>query len=88
MWVKDYQEFEYILWWDKKGKATWLWYLKEVDGGRTRLMTRLKTRYNFKFPWAVYYLLYDFGDIVMMRQCMLGIKERAEANAAEASSTV
>ncbi len=88
MWVKDYKEFEYILWWDKKGKATWLWYLKEVDGGGTRLMTRLRTRYNFKFPWVAYYLLYDFGDIVMMRKCMLGIKERAEANAAQASSTV
>ncbi len=73
MWVKDYQEFAYILWWDKKGKAIWLWYLKDVDGGKTRLMTRLKTRYNFKFPWTVYYLLYDVGDIVMMRQCMLGI---------------
>ena len=88
MWVKGYQEFEYILWWDKKGQATWLWYLKEVDGGRTRLMTRLKTTYNFKFPWMVYYMLYDFGDIVMMRECMLGIKKRAEANALEASSTV
>lgn len=86
LWVKDYKEFEYILWWDKKGKGTWLWYLKEVDGGKTRLMTRLRTTYNFKFPWVVYYMLYDFGDIVMMRKCMLGIKERAEANTVEASS--
>jgi hypothetical protein len=88
MWVKDYQEFEHILWWDKKGQATWLWYLKDAGSGQTRLMTRLKTRYNFTFRWVVYYLLYDFGDIVMMRKCMLGIKERSEANAVEASATV
>ncbi|HBY97042.1 MAG TPA: hypothetical protein DEP84_24360 [Chloroflexi bacterium] len=81
MWVKDYKEFEHILWWDKKGMATWLWYLKAVGGDKTRLMTRLRTTYNFKFPWIIYYALYDFGDIVMMRKCMLGIKERAEANA-------
>jgi hypothetical protein len=86
MWVKDYQEFEYILWWDKKGQGTWLWYLKDAGSGQTRLMTRLKTRYDFKFPWVVYYLFYDFGDIVMMRKCMLGIKERSEANALEVSA--
>jgi hypothetical protein len=84
MWVKDYQEFEYILWWDKKGMATWLWYLKEVSGGKTRLITRLRTRYDLSFPWIIYYALYDFGDIVMMRECLLGIKERAESNATEA----
>jgi hypothetical protein len=27
MWVKEYREPEYILWWDKKGKGTWGWYL-------------------------------------------------------------
>lgn len=88
MWVKSYKEFEHILWWDKKSMATWLWYLKEVAGGKTRLITRLRTRYDFSFPWTIYYALYDFGDIVMMRKCLLGIKDRAESNALKAYSTV
>jgi hypothetical protein len=78
MWVKDYQEYEHILWWDKKGKGTWGWYLTPAEHGKTRLITRLRTRYDFRFPWVLYYLLYDLGDIVMMRKCLLGIKERAE----------
>lgn len=80
MWVKEFKEHENILWWDKKGNATWLWNLSEVEGGKTRLITRLRTKYDFKFPWVIYYILYDLGDIVMMSKCMLGIKERAEKN--------
>jgi hypothetical protein len=78
MWVKDYKEYEHILWWDKKGNGTWGWYLKSTEDGKTRLVTRLKTRYDFSFPWVLYYIIYDFGDIVMMRKCLLGIKQRAE----------
>jgi len=78
MWVKDFHHPEFILWWDRKSNGTWGWYLKELDIGHTRLITRLRTRYDFSFPWVIYYLIYDFGDIVMMRKCMLGIKQRAE----------
>jgi hypothetical protein len=78
MWVKFHKEHESILWWDKKGNATWLWYLEEIQPGKTRLITRLRTKYDFTFPWIIYYALYDFGDIIMMSKCMLGIKERAE----------
>lgn len=78
MWVHEFKTSEYILWWDKKGKATWLWQLSETAPGQTRLITRLRTEYDFSFPWVIYYILYDFGDIIMMRKCMLGIKARAE----------
>ena len=78
MWVKEFRHPEYILWWDHKGNGTWGWYLQPGDRGHTRLITRLRTRYDFSFPWVIYYLIYDFGDIVMMRKCMLGIKGRAE----------
>lgn len=82
MWVKFHQEPNTILWWDKKHNASWLWQLDEIEPGRTRLITRLRTRYDFSFPWIIYYLIYDIGDIVMMKKCMLGIKERAEKIAA------
>jgi hypothetical protein len=78
MWVKEYQEPAYILWWDKKGNATWLWQFAEFGHNKTRLITRLRTKYDFTFPWVIYYVLYDIGDIIMMSKCMLGIKERAE----------
>jgi hypothetical protein len=80
MWVKSFQTPEYILWWDKKGNSTWLWQLSDTGHGGTRLITRLHTRYDFTFPWIIYYLTYDFGDIIMMRKCMLGIKNRAEGH--------
>jgi hypothetical protein len=80
MWVKAYQEPKYVLWWDHKNNATWDWFLGETEASNTRLITRLRTKYNFGLPWIIYYIFYDIGDIIMMRQCMLGIKERAEKN--------
>lgn len=78
MWVKEFKEPEYILWIDKEGNATWLWHLKKISDSETRLITRLRTRYKFMSIWIIYYIFYDFGDIIMMKKCMKGIKERAE----------
>ncbi len=78
MWVAEFREHESILWTDKKGEASWLWYIQEKRDGSSRLITRLRTRYRFLSPWIIYYLMYDFGDIVMMKKCMKGIKRRAE----------
>jgi hypothetical protein len=78
MWVKDFKQYEYILWIDKEGRATWIWYMYVNDAGETRLITRLHTKYVWNSLWIIYYLIYDFGDIVMMKKCMNGIKHRAE----------
>lgn len=78
MWVEDYIPDRHILWTDKAGKASWCWYLVPVSEKETRLITRLRTRYNWKSLWILYYLLYDAGDIIMMSRCMKGIKQRAE----------
>jgi len=78
LWVSDFKEYQYILWTDKKGMATWLWYIYKDSENNTRLLTRLRTRYVWKGFWVIYYLIYDFGDIVMMSRCMKGIKKRAE----------
>lgn len=78
MWVRDFKINEFILWTDQSGKATWLWYLYINENNETRLLTRLKTKYVWKSLWIIYYLIYDFGDIIMMKKCMKGIKRRAE----------
>lgn len=78
MWINEFKAHDYILWTDKEGKASWLWYLTPIEDGTTRLLTRLRTTYQWKGIWIVYYLLYDFGDIIMMRNCLKGIKRRAE----------
>lgn len=78
MWVKEFKEHKYILWVDKDAKATWIWYLYPIDETRSRLVTRLRTKYTWKGIWIMYYILYDVGDIVMMSKCMKGIKMRAE----------
>jgi hypothetical protein len=78
MWVSEFKENEYILWVDKDGKGTWLWKLIPSGDGNTRLLTRLRTQYNWKGLWIIYYLLYDVGDIIMMSRCLKGIKRRAE----------
>lgn len=80
MWVSEFKEHEYILWVDNKKMATWLWYIYQTDNGHSRLITRLRTKYVWKGFWIIYYLIYDFGDIVMMRNCLIGIKQRAESS--------
>ena len=78
MWVKEFRQDEYILWTDQKGRASWLWFLYENDQRETRLITRLRTKYTWNSLWIIYYLIYDAGDIIMMRKCMKGIRQRAE----------
>jgi len=77
MWVDRFVPEEFVLWTDKKGAASWVWYLNS-EKGETRLITRLRTKYNWRSFWIIYYLIYDVGDIFMMKKCMTGIKQRAE----------
>jgi len=87
MWVDNFKEHESILWVDKEGKATWLWHLYPIDETRSRLVTRLRTKYNWKGIWIIYYILYDMGDIIMMSKCLKGIKKRAENELKTQSAT-
>ncbi len=48
------------------------------DEHQTRLITRVRIRYNWTSPAILFDLLVEFADIIMMRKCMLGIKRRAE----------
>ncbi len=71
-----------MLWSDKsKGYVTWLWNLVPISETKTRLITRVRMRYHWTSPLLPFDLLVEFADLVMMRKCMLGIKERAERHA-------
>jgi hypothetical protein len=69
----------WMLW--QKPNSTWAWKLVPLDGGRTRLITRLQELY----PWRsspgnalLTLILFEFGDFPMTRKLLLGVKRRAE----------
>jgi hypothetical protein len=76
--VKALEPNRWMLWGSKAGDSTWYWGLDPLDAGHTRLVTRVRMRYNWTSPMLLFGLLVEFMDIVMMRKCMLGIKQRAE----------
>jgi hypothetical protein len=77
--VKAIQPEQWMLWWDDKTHdTTWTWALDPVDEQRTRLITRVRMRYRWTKPTILFSLLVEFADLVMMRKCLLSIKQRAE----------
>lgn len=61
------------------GNSTWAWGLYPEDEKRTRLITRLRIKYNWLSSSIVSMLMVDVVELVMMRKCLLGIKRRVEA---------
>ncbi len=55
---------------------TWAWGLYQQNDSQTRLVTRLRYRTSSIRSQVVL----DLFEIVMMRKCMLGIKQRAESD--------
>jgi hypothetical protein len=75
--VHTLEPSRYMLW-GAPGEMSWLWYLDPISEAETRLITRVRMRYRWTHPSIAFSLIVDVGDIVMMRKCLLGIKERAE----------
>jgi hypothetical protein len=78
MLVKEFEPNLRMLWWDHEGDTTWLWEVVAVDEHASRLITRVRMRYRWRSPAAVFNLLIELADWPMMRKCMLGIRRRAE----------
>ena len=76
--VKAFAPHEWLVW--DKPDSTWAWKLIPLNGGRTRLITRLKQHYDWKSPagTVLTVVLAEFGDFAMMRKMLLGIKGRVE----------
>jgi hypothetical protein len=76
--VKAFEVNRWLLW--AKPDSSWAWQLTPVDGGHTRLVTRLKARYPWRTSPGLALLtavLFEFGDFPMMRKLLLGIRQRA-----------
>ena len=68
----------WLLW--RTPNRSWAWGLSPLRGDRTRLVTRLKTRYEWKRPLTpVTVVLMECADYPMMRRMLRGIRDRAEA---------
>ena len=69
---------EWLLW--RTPNRTFAWRLRPLPGGRTRLVTRLHTVYEWSRPLVLFtVLLMEVGDYPMMRRMLRGIRDRAEA---------
>lgn len=80
LYVKDIRPNESMVWWERKRHATsWVWGLYPIDGGQTRLITRVRNDYRKGLSNFIFGLfLIEPADFPLMRKCMLGIKRRAE----------
>ena len=77
--VEAFEAPRWLLW--AKPDSSWTWLLTPLDGGHTRLVTRLKERYTWRASPGLALLtvvLFEFGDFPMMRKLLLGIRRRTE----------
>ncbi|MGI8406511.1 MAG: hypothetical protein ACR2OE_17410 [Thermomicrobiales bacterium] len=62
--------------------------LDPLDADYTRLHTRVRMQYHWTSPKIVFDMLVEFTDIVMIRKCLLGIRQRAERASSAAAWTL
>jgi hypothetical protein len=75
--VDGFAVAEWLLW--RTPNRTFAWRLLPLPGGRTRLITRLCTAYEWSRPLVLgTVVLMEFGDYPMMRRMLRGIRRRAE----------
>jgi hypothetical protein len=81
--VDSFEANQWMLW--TKPDSTWLWHLTPIDGGGTRLVTRIQVVYDWHHPLmaTLGVVLMEFGDFAMCRRMLRGIKTRSEAFARE-----
>jgi hypothetical protein len=77
--VAGFEPDRWLLW--HQPLSTWSWRLTGLPGGRTRLVTRLRSTLDWRNPAISLFsvVLNEVGDFPMMRRMLLGIRERAEA---------
>jgi hypothetical protein len=74
--VEDLRAGEWMLFTIKTGGFSWVFSLHPQDDTHTRLISRIRMRGSSVPPIA--FAAVDAGDFVMLRQMMVGIRDRAE----------
>lgn len=79
--VRSFDAPHWLLW--AKPDSSWCWRLTDLGDGRARLVTRIRTRYDWHHPADAAFgvLLMEVGDFAMLRRMLLGIRSRAETHA-------
>jgi hypothetical protein len=80
--IAGFETDRWLLW--QKPHSTWAWKLTPLEGGRTRLVVRLKDRFAWReSPGGALLslILFEFGDFPMMRKLLLEVRARAERDA-------
>jgi hypothetical protein len=64
----------------RKPDSTWAWILTPIEGGGTRLVTRVRAEHDRRNcgAWLSSVLLLEIGDYPMQRRMLLHLKDRAE----------
>jgi hypothetical protein len=77
--VASFEPNRLLVW--QQPVSTWVWTLEATGDGGTRLVTRLRNRYDWRRPVdaVLSLVLNEFGDFPMMRRMLLGLKARAES---------
>jgi hypothetical protein len=65
----------------EQARISWSFELRELGEDQTRLILRIRIRSVWWAQLASFFPVMDFGSFVMTRKMLLGIKQRAEANA-------
>ena len=85
--VDSFDAPSWLLW--RTPNRSWAWRLIPQAGERTRLITRMKTVYEWRRPLTpITVLLMECADYPMMRRMLRGIRDRAEAEQSTLSADV
>jgi hypothetical protein len=76
--VDSFEEASWLLW--RSPNRSWGWCLLPLAGDRTRVVTRLRTVYEWRRPLTpLTVILMEVADYPMMRRMLRNIRARAEA---------
>lgn len=79
--VDSFAEPSWLLW--RTPNRSWAWRLIPLAGQRTRVITRMRTVYEWQRPLVlVTIVLMECADFAMMRRMLRGIRDRAESEPA------
>ncbi|MFI5894022.1 SRPBCC family protein [Actinoplanes sp. NPDC051513] len=75
--VDSFEQPSWLLW--RTPNRTFAWRLTPLSGDRTRLVSRMRTTYEWRRPLTPFtVMLMELADYPMMRRMLRGIRDRAE----------